>query len=122
MPPDLLSFFDLGTALALILVGVAFGIGVLGHLPTSLQLGPVQSLFFLAIADVMPWVVIIGFRGFRHYQNPSLYPGWYLSIGTLLMFLVFDLGAASGIAVLDRWERRQRRIAVELAGVHVRIK
>lgn len=120
MPPDLLSFFDLGTAIALVAVGLAFGIGVLGHLPTSLQLGPAQSLFFLAIADVMPWVVIIGFRGLRHYQNPDLYPTWYISIGTLLMFLVFDLGAAGGIAIIDKWERRQRRIAVELAAVRVK--
>lgn len=124
IPADFLSFFDPATVMGLAIVGLLMGMTVLSHMPTSLQLGPWISLFLLTLADILPWTAIIGFRAIRNLQDPHVWPNWYLSIGTLLMFLTFDVFAAAGILVADRLTVLRARRDTRLPhGVHaVRVK
>ena len=119
---DVLAFFDPEIAIPLVLLGVLFGAGVLWHLPTARQAGPAVLLFSMLVADAIPWLFIIGFRGIEYTSGSDLtFAAWYRSIGTMLMFFGFDFGATAGVVIRERFELRQaKRAAVLPHGVHVR--
>lgn len=119
---DVLAFFDPEIAIPLVILGGLFGALVLWHFPNA-RLSIRAVLFLLVVADVLPWLFIITFRGieFESGSDPT-FAGWYKSIGTALMFLGFDFGAVAGIAIRERIHAHNAsRAAVLPHGVHHRI-
>lgn len=99
---DLFAFFDPLIAIPLFFIGGIFGAYVLWHFPTA-RIGARWVLFVLMLADITPWLFIIGFRGIENATGyTDAFPRWYQSFGTMLMFLGFDVGAALGISLRSR--------------------
>ena len=116
---DVLAFFDPEIAIPLAILGVLFGAFVLWHFPTA-RLGAIPVLFVLLLADVLPWIFIIAFRGIE-YQTGSdpTFVTWYRSVGTMLMFFGFDIWAVDGVEVRARVHARNARVhAVLPHGTH----
>lgn len=116
---DPLSLVSPEFVIPLFLLGIIFGGGVMWHFPTTrLGVGPV--FFTLALADLMPWLFLIISRAieFTLYHDPK-FANWAASFGTMLMFVVFDLGAVSGIWARGRLAAQHaKRDAVLPHGVH----